>query len=171
MIPLLPARITLTRRAAVLILVLIACGAGGGSASAPETVTELRLVDPADGSTVTVRPDGPVLHLVCFATWCPPCLDEIRGLADLEARWQDQGYRLVMIGVPTRQSLARLRAFVRDEAPPGRVLFDDTGASLEALGCDDLPAHVLVGPDGRVMLRARRLPDGVSERVEAILGE
>jgi hypothetical protein len=76
-----------------------------------------------------------------------------------------------MIGVPTRQSLARLRTFVRDEAPPGRILFDETGAYLEALGMDDLPAHVLVGPDGRVILRARRLADGVSGKVGEILGD
>ena len=82
------------------------------------------LADPLTGQAVEIEPGDGLLHLVFFATWCPTCVDELSRLAALEARWKRQGYRLVIVAIQTRHTRERIRDFVAEEQPPGRVLFD-----------------------------------------------
>lgn len=147
-------------RAVALIAALFVTGA---HSSEP---ISLRLLDPASGAATTVEPGAPLLHLVFFATWCPPCLAELDGLAELEARWEERGYRLVLVAVQSRHTPERLVRFAADEQPPGRLLFDDSGKATASLAEEGLPTHILVGASGEVLLRATALEDGVVEAVE-----
>jgi thiol-disulfide isomerase/thioredoxin len=144
--------------------------AAGAAAQEPRLAFPLHLVDPVRGTATDVAPGSRVTHLVFFATWCPPCLAEMPRLAELQSTWGRQGYRLVLIAVPTRQTAERIKAFVEREAPPGQVLLDADGAVQRAAGVGDLPAHVLVGPDGTILKRASALADGVVPELERRLG-
>ncbi len=159
------------RRASAGALVLL------GLLGVPHAVAEeaglpgsLTLTDPLRGTEETVAAGAPLLHVVFFATWCKPCLDELRLLAELEAQWGDRGYRLVLVAVPTRQTAEHLADFARTSRPPGRLLFDPNGGALRALGVERLPGHVLLGPQGELVLRAESLREGVLEAIERRLG-
>jgi thiol-disulfide isomerase/thioredoxin len=130
----------------------------------------LRLFDPVRGTTVEVAAGSRLTHVVFFATWCPPCLAEMARLQELEATWGRQGYSLVLIAVETRQTPERLRAFIERESPPGRVLLDADGSVQRAAGVSNLPAHLLVAPDGTVIRKTGALADGVVPEVEQRLG-
>lgn len=130
----------------------------------------LQLTDPVKGTTVQVGAGARLTHLVFFATWCPPCLAEMARLQELESTWGRQGYRLVLVAVAARQTAERMRSFVEHESPPGQVLLDADGAVQRAAGVGDLPAHLLLGPDGTIFLRAGALADGVVPEVERRLG-
>jgi len=131
----------------------------------------LDLVDPATGAPVTVTSGAPLLHVVLFATWCPPCVEELDALAELEARWQQRGYTLVLVAVQTRHSADRLVRFSAERTPPGRLLHDASGQAPGRLGGEALPTHVLIGPGGQVLLRAAAYEDGVEEAVERFMQE
>jgi thiol-disulfide isomerase/thioredoxin len=141
-------------------------------AAAPATALHfpIQLSDPVKGMMVPVKAGTRLTHLVFFATWCPPCLAEMARLQELEATWGRQGYRLVLVAVQTRQTPERLRAFVEGESPPGQVLLDTDGAVQHAAGVEDLPAHLLLAPDGTIVFRAGALADGVIPEVEKRLG-
>lgn len=134
------------------------------AASAGDPVS-LDLVDPVSGSVVTLTPGAPLLHLVLFATWCPPCVEELDALAELEARWESSGYSLVLVAVQKRHSEERLTRFSAERNPPGRLLHDSAGKAPEALAGEGLPTHVLIDADGTVILRAAALDDGVVDAV------
>lgn len=149
--------------AAMLVAALLVAGA---HSSEP---ISLRLLDPVSGSATTVEPGAPLLHLVFFATWCPPCLDELDGLAELEARWEERGYRLVLVAAKNRHTPERLARFVAEQNPPGRLLYDDSGKATASLAEQGLPTHILVDASGGVLLRATALEDGVAETVEKLM--
>jgi thiol-disulfide isomerase/thioredoxin len=130
----------------------------------------LKLTDPVTGNKVNLKPEGALLHLVFLATWCPPCMEEMSDLAEIEARWGGSGYRLVLVAVPTRQSPERLREFLLTDDPPGTLLLDHANAGLRASGTSDIPAHVLVAADGKVIHRAESLDAGVEQAIEAFMG-
>jgi thiol-disulfide isomerase/thioredoxin len=130
----------------------------------------LSLQDPVRGVPAEVSPGPRLTHVVFFATWCPPCLAEMAKLQELETTWGRQGYRLVLVAVETRQTPERLRAFVERESPPGKVLLDADGSVQRSAGVKDLPAHLLIGPDGAVLLRTAALADGIVPEVERRLG-
>jgi thiol-disulfide isomerase/thioredoxin len=114
----------------------------------------LRFTDPISGADVGLEPGPRALHLVFLATWCPPCVDELESLADLVARWDDTGYELVLIAVPSRQSSERLQRWLRERELPGRLLFDADGRAQRAFGVVDVPTHVVLDADGAEILRA-----------------
>lgn len=129
----------------------------------------LALVNPMDGSTVSLKVEAPLTHLVFFATWCPPCRDELGVLDDLDLRWEERGYRLVLIGVQTRHTAERLAAFAAEHDVPGRLLFDADGAVERAFATSGLPTHVLLDGQGREILRAEAV-DEVAATIESRLG-
>jgi len=53
-----------------------------------------------DGSVVdSERYRGNALLITFFATWCPPCLQEIPTLKDLHAKFHQQGFTVVALAV------------------------------------------------------------------------
>jgi thiol-disulfide isomerase/thioredoxin len=150
---------------ASLAVLLLAAAASGSSAAEPAPT----LVDPVSGRAVAIDPQAGVVHLVFFATWCPPCIAEFERLAESEARWKDRGYKLVLIAVQTRHTRERLASFVGERRPPGTVLFDETGEAQKRWGAEGLPAHVLLDRSGQPIIRGGALNAAVESAIEQSL--
>jgi len=129
----------------------------------------LPLLDPATGETVRLEPGPAALHVVFFATWCPACIDELDRLANLEARWTDRDYRLVLVAVRTRQEPDRLRRFLDEHQPPGRLLLDGDGRAEQALAPEGMPTHVVFDADGREAARSAALDAVLEGAIDALL--
>jgi thiol-disulfide isomerase/thioredoxin len=157
-------------RSAVALVVVLAVVIPAAAADRTSVKFPIKLTDPVTERKVDLQPEGALLHLVFLATWCPPCLEEMSDLAEIEARWGGSGYRLVLIAVPTRQTAERLREFLLTDDPPGKLLLDHANAGLRASGTSDIPSHVLVAADGKVVHRAESLDAGVEQAIEAFMG-
>ena len=129
------------------------------------------LSDPRSGEVVELRPGAPVLHVVFFATWCPPCRDELPRLTELSTRWADGGYRLVLVAVSSRQTEERLRDFIRTSGIEGEILLDTESAAQQAFGAEQLPTHVLFDARGGIVARATELSEEVESTIERIMVE
>lgn len=140
-----------------------------GTRAAERAALPLVLERPADGSAARLDAGPAALHVVFFATWCSPCIDEFRTLASLESRWAARGYRLVLVAVPARQSRERLATFAAESRPPGELLFDAQGAAGRAFAVEHLPTHLVIDRNGTVVLRGTSVTDGVSAAVERLL--
>ena len=155
------------RRLAPVALVAALCmWSGTTKAVAP---FPLVLQEPQTGRSVELKPGAAALHIVFFATWCPPCLDELERLAVLEERWRERGYRLALIAVRHRNTPQRLLQFARQHHPPGTVYLDASGEAQRAFAADDLPAHVLVDAAGREVGRWSAMGGGVEDAVRDLL--
>lgn len=150
-VPGLPARLA---AAALLILSPLALAAEGP--------LPVRLVEAARGEEVRLEAGAAALHVFFFAVWCEPCLRQIPQLAETADRWRDAGYRLVLVGVPERQSAERLARFAAESAPPGEVLFDASGEASRAFSVERIPEHVLLDSGGRVVARGP-VPEAVGD--------
>ena len=126
----------------------------------------LSAIDPATDDRVALDWTAGPTHVAFIATWCRPCLEETSRLFDLQDRWKADGYRLVLVALPTRQSVQRLREFLSQGPVPGRLLFDADGSVAKAFGVTTIPAHVLVDRDGRMVARAGALDEAFAQAVE-----
>lgn len=102
----------------------------------------LTLYGPDD--TPTPLPEGPfVLHI--WATWCPPCREELPGLLDFAAEAP-----IPVLAVATDPDWSAIRRFVGAPSPALRRA--DARAIADGLDVSDLPVtFVVVG--GRAVLR------------------
>lgn len=159
----------LARRAGLLCAGWMVLGPVAAAFSAHAAPLPLTLSDPLTRSDVEVGSGATALHIVFFATWCPACVAELDALADLQARWEQSGYRLVVVAVKTRQTPERLARFAAERQVPGRLLHDSDGRAQKALGAESLPAHILIDRSGNVVARAGALDDAFLTGVEEFM--
>ena len=155
------------RRIAPIILALTLCGLPGpGRAEAPWPLT---LEQVADGRPVKLAPGAVALHLVFFAPWCPVCVEELKGLAEMEDGFGEDGYRLVLIAVRDRNTRERLLRFSEQHRPPGMIYLDSSGEAQRSFAARELPTHFLFDASGREVGRWAGLDDGLEEAVRKLV--
>lgn len=122
-----------------------------GSLSVPTTTTEFALRDLAGKTHSLADYRGKLVLLNFWATWCPPCREEIPLFIDLQKRYQKQGLQVVGISIDNPEAVARYWQEMRINYP--LLLADETTYALMAAygnRSGGLPYSVLIGADGQV---------------------
>lgn len=111
--------------------------------------------------------DGKVLLINFWATWCPPCLEEIPGFITLQARYAGRGVQFVGVAIDERDNV---REFA-DRLGLNYPSFQDPIAPLDLMRAygnhqGGLPYTVLVAADGTVVFtRTGPLAKAEAERL------
>ncbi|HXU79844.1 MAG TPA: TlpA disulfide reductase family protein [Polyangia bacterium] len=87
----------------------------------------------------------PVL-LNFWATWCPPCVEEMPSMEDLA---RSVGDRAVVLAVSVDEDWDALRRFF-PRGTPLSVLLDQSKATAKRYGTEKYPESYLIGADGEV---------------------
>jgi peroxiredoxin len=87
-----------------------------------------------------------------WATWCPPCLEELPELEIFYNNHKDAN--AVVIGVAMEDiKLERLQAFIDNQFLSFPILITEPAARTELGGIPGLPTSFLIDPDGEVVAR------------------
>jgi len=77
-----------------------------------------------NGKSVTLASHrGKVVILVFWASWCPPCKDELQSLNKLHGMYKNKG--LVILAVSSDRSLSAVKDFVEQNPVTFNILFDE----------------------------------------------
>jgi thiol-disulfide isomerase/thioredoxin len=90
-----------------------------------------------------------VVFLNFWATWCPPCVEEMPSMRRLQAKLAGDP-RFVMLAVSTDDDWDVVRKFFADEAPPFPVLLDPGGAVARQYGTEKFPETYVI-KNGKVV--------------------
>jgi len=153
-----------------------------GAANPPANVKVIRfasnstpvrpfLVNDLDGNVVSTADfGGKVVLLNFWATWCPPCRDEIPEMIELASRYKD---RLEIIGVSMDTDPPdRVREFAKEMGINYPVIMGDRTFSGEYGGIPVLPTSFVVNTEGRIVQKHAGLyPISVYDgEIRALLG-
>lgn len=94
--------------------------------------------------------DGPVI-LDFWATWCGPCKHAMPAWADLAAKYEEHGVRLVPVSWDHERMYGRIEAWFAQQGFEFSSLVDPGKAGGRALGVVSLPTTFLVAPDGKIV--------------------
>jgi cytochrome c biogenesis protein CcmG/thiol:disulfide interchange protein DsbE len=141
-----------------------AAGASGVGVPAPEIQAQTL----AGGRVMLAQYRGRVVVLNFWATWCPPCRQE---LPDLQAYGAQMGERVAILGVNQQEPPHVVAPFVRASALTYPILLDD-GQIGAAYRVSSLPTTVLVDRDGVVRERVigALAMDVLESKVKRLLG-
>jgi peroxiredoxin len=84
-----------------------------------------------------------------FATWCPPCREEIPGFVEVYNKHKEKGFELIGISLDT-DTRENLPGFLMSNKIGYRILFGDLATARAYGGVSSIPTTFFVGKDGEI---------------------
>lgn len=120
------------------------------SSSSLERAPEF-LLENLDGQKVhSSNFKGKIVLLNFWATWCPPCIEEIPSLKSLHRAYQSEGVEVVGINLDEGSS-ARVKSFVAKIGIPYPILIGNDEVTRAFGGIRGIPTTFLIDRQGRVV--------------------
>lgn len=116
---------------------------------------------------------GKLVFLNFWATWCPPCREEMPSMEKLYQRFKDEDF--VMLAVDLRESQSTVKDFAREYKLNFPILLDLTGKIGDTYGVRAIPTTYLIDRQGKLIGKAVGARDWASqeafELIEHLLEE
>ena len=144
---------TILNKTGLLLLGMVILLAAGSMAVAGSDMPSFSLSSAVDGKTVNSDDfKGKTLLVTFFATWCPPCRQEIPNLIKLQQEYADKGFSVIGLSLDEKgpSIVARL---VDKEKINYPVLMADSRTAREFGGIAGIPTSFLVNKKGQVVKR------------------
>lgn len=156
--------------AALAVLAIAAAAAVGARAQLPQT--QVKDTKGRSVNTASLSNDGKPFVISFFATWCKPCLRELRAIADVYDDWRDEtGMKLFLVSIDDAQNTSKVRPMVDAEGWDYDVLLDPNSDFFRAMGLQAVPHVMVVDGDGRIVHSHSGYTDGAeTELIEIIRG-
>ena len=107
---------------------------------------ELPRVDGKNQSLKALAGPGKVVFINFWATWCPPCVEEMPSLRRLAQRMADEP-NFSMLAISTDDGWDPVRRFFAKESAPFEVLLDPSGKLARQYGTEKFPETYIVAND------------------------
>jgi len=91
---------------------------------------------------------GKVTVVNFWATWCPPCVEEIPSLNRLREQMKGQPFELITINYA--ESARTIREFMQKVSVQFPVLVDPNGKTAQRWNVIGFPSTFVIGPDGNI---------------------
>ncbi|HXH72913.1 MAG TPA: TlpA disulfide reductase family protein [Mariprofundaceae bacterium] len=128
---------------------------------------------PDINGTMASLPIGEVILLNFWATWCPPCREEIPSLSALHRKFASRGLKVVAVSVDKNHD--DLTGFVHENQMPFEVLNDVDSHVSHQYGVYRYPESFLIDRNGTVRYHLIGAVDWMSapvlQTVEGMLNE
>lgn len=128
-----------------------------------------------DGKTVNTAElnngDKPII-VSFFATWCKPCLRELKAIHEVYQDWQDEtGVRLVAVSIDDGQNAQRVKPLVAGNGWEYQVLLDTNGDFKRAMNVNQVPHVFILDGKGNVVYNHSGYTEGSEQHLIEVVRE
>ncbi len=110
---------------------------------------DFELIDLNTGQPVTLSSlKGKPVWINFWATWCPPCKEEMPIMQKLYDEHKDKG--LVILGVDVQEQESDVSPYIKDGGYSWTFVIDKTGKITDSYHVNGLPSHYFVDKDGLI---------------------
>lgn len=160
-------------RVLFVVAMVIACAT---TASAQLPSAQLKDLSGKPVDTATLSNDGKPFVISFFATWCKPCLRELKAINEVYADWQDEtGMKLVAVSIDEAQNASKVKPLVDAEGWEYEVLLDPNSDFARAMGVNNVPHVFVIDGNGAIAEQKVGYTDGseghLLEKIRELLGK
>ncbi|MFW5796344.1 MAG: TlpA family protein disulfide reductase [Alkalispirochaeta sp.] len=101
------------------------------------------------GETTLSDLQGQFVFLNFWATWCPPCREEMPSMETLYTALDDAPFEMIAVNV--REDRDTVQGFIDEFGYSYPVLLDGDGSVSTNYGVRGIPTTFFIGPDGTVL--------------------
>ena len=134
---------------------------------------DVRLQD-INGKTIqtgSITNNGKPIIISFWATWCKPCLRELKAIHEVYPDWQDEtGVKIIIVSIDQAQDANRVKPMVDGFGWEYEVLLDPNGDFKRAMNVQNVPHVFVLDGKGKIVYNHAGYVDGGEEDIyEALL--
>ncbi len=143
----------------ILFLALIMLSAMELHAQLPNV--RLQDVDGDSVQTGEISNDGKPVIISFWATWCKPCIRELKAIHEVYPDWQDEtGVRMIIVSIDQAQDANRVKPLVDGFGWEYEVLLDPNGDFKRAMNVQNVPHVFVLDGNGKIVYNHAGYTDG-----------
>ncbi|MBQ3889683.1 MAG: TlpA family protein disulfide reductase [Clostridia bacterium] len=121
---------------------------GAHSAPSVKTTADFTVTD-VSGREVKLSDNfGKPVVVNFWATWCPPCRNELPDFNALAAEYGDRVVFLMVNCTDQESGVAAVNKFISDEGYTFPLYYDGNGSASRTYGVTGIPTTLFIAPDG-----------------------
>ena len=132
----------------------------------------VRLQD-INGNTVqtgAISNNGKPVIISFWATWCKPCLRELKAIHELYPDWQDEtGVKMYIVSIDQAQDANKVKPLVDGFGWEYEVLLDPNGDFKRAMNVQNVPHLFVLDGKGKIIYNHTGYTDGGEEEIYHII--
>ena len=134
---------------------------------------DVRLQD-INGKTIqtgSITNNGKPIIISFWATWCKPCLRELKAIHEVYPDWQDEtGVKMIIVSIDQAQDANRVKPMVDGFGWEYEVLLDPNGDFKRAMNVQNVPHVFVLDGKGKIVYNHTGYVDGGEQDIyEALL--
>ena len=111
--------------------------------------------------TGSIKNDGKPVIISFWATWCKPCLRELKAIHEVYPDWQDEtGVKMIIVSIDQAQDANRVKPMVDGFGWEYEVLLDPNGDFKRAMNVQNVPHVFVLDGKGKIVYNHAGYVDG-----------
>lgn len=140
----------------------------GCYAALPEVT--LRDINGHEVNVATLGNNGKPVILSFFATWCKPCMNELKAIDELYSDWQEKtGVEMYIVSIDQGQDIQKVAPLVNGNGWDYKVLLDPNGSLKRAMNVQNVPHLFVMDSKGKIVYNHSGYSPGDEEEIRTYL--
>jgi len=93
---------------------------------------------------------GQAVLVNLWATWCPPCREEMQTMEKVYQEYKDQGFTVLAVNMTYQDDPLAVTPFVKEQGLTFGILLDETGEMANTYQLRSLPSSYFIRRDGMI---------------------